>query len=64
MVRTLPVYPRKQTISEPVATSRLCHEQPHASQRIAALFDHLVSTGEQRWRHGETERLGRLEVDH
>ena len=31
------------------------------SRRVA--FDHLVGAGEQPWRHGEAERLGRLEVD-
>ena len=37
-----------------------------ASQRIAAkrsLFDHIVGEGEQRWRHGEAERLRGKEVD-
>ena len=29
-----------------------------------ALFDHLVGAREQRWRDGEAERLGGLEIDH
>ena len=40
--------------------AKTCREQV---QQTAALFDHLVSTGEQsRW-NCEAERLGRLEVD-
>ena len=31
--------------------------------RTEWLFDHLVGTGEQRWRHGYAEGLGCLEVD-
>jgi hypothetical protein len=27
------------------------------------LFDHLVGAREDRWRHGEAERLGGLEID-
>jgi hypothetical protein len=27
-------------------------------------FDHLIGADEQRWRHGEAERLGHLHVDH
>src|SRR3974390_2454366 len=34
------------------------------SQQTSSLFDHLVGGGEQRWRHGQAERLGGLEVDH
>ena len=29
-----------------------------------SLLDHFVGAGEQRGRHGEAERLSRLEVDH
>src|SRR3974377_2442444 len=34
------------------------------SQQTSSLFDHLVSGGEQRWRHGQAKRLGGLEIDH
>jgi hypothetical protein len=33
-------------------------------QQRKTLFDHPVGAGEQRVRHGEAERLCRLEVDH
>ena len=36
----------------------------HEQALFTALFDHLVGAGEQRGRHGETERFGRLEIDH
>src|SRR5262245_53319753 len=29
----------------------------------AISFDHLVGTGEKRWRHGKAQRLGGLEID-
>ena len=34
-----------------------------APQQIASLFDHLIGTSKQRWRHGEAECLGGLEID-
>jgi hypothetical protein len=35
-----------------------------ALQQTASLFDDLVGDSEQRRRHGQTERLGGLQVDH
>ena len=34
-----------------------------ASPTLLSLFNHVVSKGEQRRRHGEAERLGGLQVD-
>jgi hypothetical protein len=55
---SLPVYPRKQTISEPVGRSQKCHKR-----KSGVLFDHLVRNTEQCGRHGQIERLGRLQID-
>jgi hypothetical protein len=35
----------------------------HRSKRHT-LFDHLIGGGEQRWRYGQPECLGRLKIDH
>ena len=31
---------------------------------IGVLIDHLVGTGEKRWRHGKTKRPSGLKIDH
>src|SRR6202048_3539756 len=47
--------PDKQTFSARVGMSQTCHEETHAAQQIASLFDHLVGAGEKRWRNGESD---------
>jgi hypothetical protein len=39
------------------------HKPTHAPQQTASLLDHLVGSSEERWRHGETERFGSLQID-
>ena len=53
----------RDTQSTDISTPpRLVHLVPIGDVR-RRLFDHFVSLSEQRWRHGEAERLGSLEVD-
>jgi hypothetical protein len=44
--------------------SALCQKRTRAVQQRTSLFDHIVGATEHQWRHGETQRLGGLEVDH
>jgi hypothetical protein len=44
--------------------SAKCQSLPYAPQQTAVLFNHLVSAREQRGRHGHSEYLGGVEVDH
>jgi hypothetical protein len=39
-----------------LAVSQECHEATYAPQQTAALFDHLVGDGKQRWRHHFDEK--------
>src|SRR6266852_5217193 len=60
--RSLPVYPDKQTFSEPVGMSQRCQTRTYAPQ-LPPLFDHPVGARKQHGRYFQSERLRGLEVD-
>ena len=51
-----PLVSKRTKLRHP-AMSVSCHLQTHALQQSVSLFQHLVGTGEQQGRHGETQRL-------
>jgi hypothetical protein len=59
----LPVYPDNRTSSGHAGMSGLCHEETHAPQQRAELFDHLVGASEERLRHREAQRFCSLQID-
>jgi hypothetical protein len=60
--KPLPVYTRQPTLGRASVQVASGHIRTHAAQQI--LFNHLISSKEQRGRHGEAERFGSLHVDH
>ena len=59
-----PLIPQQRRYSGHSGTSGLCHERTQAPQQTTALFDHLVGGGEERWRKGDAEGSGGLQIDH
>src|SRR3974390_3071174 len=55
----MPLHPRKRTLELNRGMPALCQKQT-----LAALFDQLVGTAEQRCRHIDADSLCGLEVDH
>src|ERR1700730_959149 len=58
-----PLHLSQPTLAARVSTSRSCHKQTHALQKMAPSLDHLVSAREQLRRHGEAERLRSDQID-
>src|SRR5262245_34788432 len=56
--------PRKRTKSRPCWYVRFVPQAVVSIRSKAALFDHRVGAGEERWWHVKTERLSCFQIDH
>jgi hypothetical protein len=62
-LRRCPVRPDTDRLCATAANVAKGHEETHALQQTAALFDHVVGNGEQPERHLDAERARRFHAD-
>src|SRR5262249_33850735 len=62
--RSCPVCPNRHAMLQCGLKTRCAMSRPEQLQQNSSLLDHLVGASEQHRGHVETERLGRLQIDH